>query len=172
MLDIVIAAGLLAIERASYVWIARQPDRFVRTGGYASADEAVDGVRRLFYAFKVLQLGVFTWWCLRDGGPDHWLSGRAAVVGAGLALIAVGQALNAAVFHRLGTAGMFYGAEFGLRLPRSQAFPFSWFRHPQYVGTLLSIWGLFLLARFPADDWYVLPAIETVYYAAGARLER
>jgi hypothetical protein len=26
--------------------------------------------------------------------------------------------------------------------------------------------------RFPHDDWFVLPVLETVYYVAGARLER
>jgi hypothetical protein len=45
-------------------------------------------------------------------------------------------------------------------------------RHPQYVGTVLAIWGLFLAVRFPHDDWYVLPVLETVYYAAGAYFEQ
>jgi len=54
---------------------------------------------------------------------------------------------------------------------RCQEFPFSVLSHPQYVGTLLTIWGLFLAARFPHDDWYALPILETAYYAAGAWLE-
>ena len=53
-----------------------------------------------------------------------------------------------------------------------QAFPFSWLRHPQYVGTVLTIWGLFLTVRFPHDDWYVLPVLETVYYAVEAYFEQ
>ena len=43
---------------------------------------------------------------------------------------------------------------------------------PQYVGTVLSIWGFFLVMRFPHDDWLVLPVLETIYYTLGARLER
>jgi len=26
--------------------------------------------------------------------------------------------------------------------------------------------------RFPHDDWYILPALETVYYVLGAYFER
>ena len=47
-----------------------------------------------------------------------------------------------------------------------------WFKHPQYTGALLSIWGFFLVMRFPHDDWYILPALETVYYVLGAYFER
>jgi hypothetical protein len=43
--------------------------------------------------------------------------------------------------------------------------------HPQYVGAVLTIWGVFLIVRFPHGDWLVLPALETVYYALGARFE-
>ena len=40
-----------------------------------------------------------------------------------------------------------------------------------YVGTLLTIWGGFMLVRFPHDDWYALPILETLYYLAGMWLE-
>jgi phosphatidyl-N-methylethanolamine N-methyltransferase len=36
----------------------------------------------------------------------------------------------------------------------------------------MTIWGVFLIARFPNPDWFVLPVLETAYYAIGARLER
>jgi hypothetical protein len=44
--------------------------------------------------------------------------------------------------------------------------------HPQYVGVALTIWGVFLILRFPHGDWMVPPALETAYYILGARLER
>jgi len=50
-------------------------------------------------------------------------------------------------------------------------FPFSLLSYPQYVGTMLTIWGVFLALRSPHADWYVLPAVETVYYAAATWLE-
>jgi methylene-fatty-acyl-phospholipid synthase len=93
------------------------------------------------------------------------------MAGAAL-LVIVGQALNVSVFYRLGSEGVFYGRRFGRPVSWIRAFPFSWTDHPQYVGTVLTIWGVFLFMRFPNPDWIVLPALETVYYALGARFER
>jgi len=86
--------------------------------------------------------------------------------------MAAGQALNVSVFHRLGKIGVFYGNKLGYRIPWSRKFPFSCLKHPQYVGALLTIWGFFLVMRFPYDDWYLLPVLETVYYGFGAYFER
>ena len=56
-------------------------------------------------------------------------------------------------------------------MPRCRAFPFSLLAHPQYVGTLLTIWGGFMLVRFSHEDWWALPLLETVYYLGGMWLE-
>jgi methylene-fatty-acyl-phospholipid synthase len=89
-----------------------------------------------------------------------------------MGLIVLGQVLNLSVFFRLGKLGVFYGNRFGYPVLWCRRFPFSWFKHPQYTGALLSIWGFFLVMRFPHDDWYLLPALETVYYVVGAHFER
>jgi phosphatidyl-N-methylethanolamine N-methyltransferase len=86
--------------------------------------------------------------------------------------VAVGQGLSASVFHRLGRAGVFYGSAFGYELSWHDDFPFNLTRHPQYVGAVLSIWGFFLVMRFPAPDWLALPLLETCYYAISMRFER
>jgi len=52
---------------------------------------------------------------------------------------------------------------FAPKIPWCGAFPFSIVAHPQYVGTVLTIWGVFLILRFPHGDWLVLPALETLY---------
>jgi phosphatidyl-N-methylethanolamine N-methyltransferase len=67
---------------------------------------------------------------------------------------------------------VFYGDKFGYEVCWCRKFPFSLLKHPQYVGALLSIWGFFLAMRFPHEDWYILPALETVYYSLGAYFER
>src|SRR5262249_19367313 len=100
---------------------------------------------------------------LHDGGVSLAVGG---------ALIVAGQILNFSVFHRLGKIGVFYGNKFGYEIPWCRAFPFSLLQHPQYIGTVLSIWGMFLAIRFPHDDWYLLPTLETVYYGLGAYLEQ
>src|SRR5262249_42805158 len=58
------------------------------------------------------------------------------------------------------------------RVPGAGGVPFSLFKHLQYAGTLLSIWRFFLVVRFPHDDWYLLPLLETGYYTLSAYFER
>lgn len=166
------AAALLALERASYVWIARRPRSFLAAASTiaGTAEDPTRVVERLFFGFKLLQAAVFAAWWLVHGElapPDAppW------ALGAGAFAITAGQTLNVAVFRRLGRTGVFYGDRFGHDVPWIEGFPFSVARHPQYLGTVATIWGLFAIARFPHPDWWALPALETLYYGIGARLE-
>src|SRR5262245_50913406 len=93
------------------------------------------------------------------------------VTAAAVTAIVVGQILNLTVFYRLGRVAVFFGDRLGYHVPWCRAFPFSVVDHPQYFGAVLTIWGFFLFARFPHGDWYLLPALETVYYVSGAVLE-
>ena len=175
-LDVLLASALLlALERACYVWAWRAPDAFraACAGPKGLASRPTEALRALFVGFKALQIGVFTWWCLEHGGAAAWPPDAPLwAIAIGVCLVAAGQALNAGVFYRLGSVGVFYGNRFGYDVPWCNAFPFSVTAHPQYVGTMLTIWGVFLILRFPHDDWIVLPALETAYYILGARLER
>jgi phosphatidyl-N-methylethanolamine N-methyltransferase len=168
------AAVLLSLERICYLWIWHAPDRFrsfcIRPA-VAYVGEPVDVLQFLFLGFKVLQCAIFLGWCFIHGNGTLWpLSDNQLSVG--VALIVAGQWLNVCVFYRLGKVGVFYGNKFGYKICWCREFPFSYFDHPQYVGALLSIWGFFLIMRFPHDDWYLLPALETLYYILGARCER
>jgi phosphatidyl-N-methylethanolamine N-methyltransferase len=170
---LLVAALVLGVERACYVWIARAPGSFRRwcaRPGVARLGEPVEVVRALFVAFKLLQGAVFLGWCLAfaDGWP---VPASGAVLALGGVLIAVGQILSTLVFYRLGRVGIFFGDRLGYDVPWCRAFPFSLLAHPQYVGALMTIWGFFLIIRFPHDDWILLPALETAYYVLGACLE-
>jgi hypothetical protein len=168
------AAGLLSLERICYVFVARRPERFrrlCRRPDLAWLGEPVAIVRRLHCGFKVMQLGVFGAWCLVHGGRVLPAEPDPLVLGLATAAVAIGQVLNWSVFYRLGMVGVFYGDRLGHPVPWCYGFPFSVFPHPQYVGAVLTIWGFFLGTRFPHDDWFMLPVLETVYYAVGARLE-
>lgn len=169
------AALLLSVERLCYVWVWRSPrsfERAVRATGLFSHDAGVRGLESLFMGFKLLQGAVFFWWWRAHSGwavwalPSPWW---ARVLG--LSAVALGQVLNLGVFYRLGSTGVFYGSRFGQFVPWCDRFPFSWCDHPQYVGAVLSIWGLFAVLRFPAVDWCVVPLLETVYYFCGAWVE-
>jgi methylene-fatty-acyl-phospholipid synthase len=170
-----LAAALLSVERIAYVLIWRNPSAFRRW-----SLRRVPGIRGpvellviLFAAFKMIQIAVFVGWHLTFGDGTLWPQSRdPKVIAAGALLIALGQALNVSVFKRLGRVGVFYGNKLGHDIAWCRTFPFTWFEHPQYVGTVLAIWGFFFLMRFPSPDWIVVPLLESVYYAAGARLER
>jgi phosphatidyl-N-methylethanolamine N-methyltransferase len=170
------AAALLSLERICYVYISRVPERFrrfCRRPAVASFGEPVEVLRKLFYGFKGLQFAVFFGWCYVHGHGSLSPAGSGIVpLGIGSTLIVAGQVLNVSVFYRLGKVGVFYGNKLGYDLPWSRAFPFSLLKHPQYVGSVCSIWGFFLIMRFPYDDWYLLPALETASYSLGAYFER
>ena len=165
----VAAALLLAIERVAYVWVWRYPTSFAELCRRFSAQtpEPVIVLEKLFNCFKVLQIAVFLGWCYLHPNDLMWQA-----LATGASLIVVGQVLNFSVFYRLGSVGVFYGNRFGYEIPWCTEFPFSLLDHPQYVGALLSIWGIFIGLQFPRHDWYTIPALETVYYVLGAYLER
>jgi len=171
-----LAAALLSVERIAYVLIWRNPAGFQRWSMrrvVSALGGPVELLVILFGAFKLIQIAVFLAWLLIFGGGTLWPQSRdPTVIAAGALLIGLGQSLNVSVFKRLGRVGVFYGNKFGHTVAWCRTFPFNWFEHPQYVGTVLAIWGFFFLMRFPSPDWIVLPLLETVYYTAGARLER
>jgi methylene-fatty-acyl-phospholipid synthase len=169
----VAAAILLSLERVTYALAWHRPDRFDRVTRRLGFRDPVTGLEAFFYGFKLVQGLVFAGWCAYFGALAGWPPGLATVPAvAGAALVVIGQTLNGAVFLRLGRVGVFYGNRFGHPVPWCDGFPFSLLDHPQYAGAVISIWGLFLLARFPHDDWFALPLLETAYYAIGAHLER
>jgi len=178
MTTFAVAAVLLSLERVFYVWVSRRPDSLAPAvealAAWGIAADRVDLLRWAFYAFKVLQAAVFAGWFIAFGQGQVWTPPAPAVLTAAAVLMSIGQFLNFSVFYRLGSVGVFYGVHFGYAVPWTRAFPFSfpWLKHPQYAGTVLSIWGLFLAARYPAPDWWALPLLETVYYGIGARLEK
>ena len=175
LVALAIAAVVLVAERACYVVIARRPDLFLAL--YAGFDpkrtsSAVAVVERLFFAFKGLQFGVFIAWCYVHGGRFPFPAPHGPFVMAlSWALAVAGQVLVVSTFCRLGRTGVFFGDQLGYAVPRCRTFPFSLLAHPQYVGTLLTIWGGFMLVRFPHDDWWALPLLESVYYLGGMWLE-
>jgi len=167
------SAVVLAIERVVYAIIWHRPDAFARGLDRVSPGrDPVAVVEALFTLFKLLQAAVFVGWVRAHGGSLLPASAAALPLLVGFVLVAAGQSLNLGVFLRLGRVGVFYGNRLGHIVPWRHGFPFSVIRHPQYVGTVLTIWGLFIAMRYPAPDWPALPLLETVYYLGGALVEQ
>ena len=168
------AAILLSVERITYILASLRPESFraMCRRGLGGPDEPTAVLQRLFYIFKAVQLSTFVGWCYYFArGPEEFAREGLCPVAIGAMLVIFGQVLSFGVFYRLGSPGVFYGNRFGHEIPWCRQFPFSLFDHPQYVGALASIWGFFIAVRFPYHDWYLLPALETVYYVIGAWLE-
>lgn len=167
---LLVAGALLGLERVCYVWIARAPQSFRACVARAHLGNPVKVVETLFYAFKALQLSVFVGWCYLHTGSLSPTAPAAVIAAAAVVLVAA-QALVMSAFYRLGRVAVFFGDRFGHEVPWCREFPFSALPHPQYFGAVLSIWAFFAAMRFPHPDWYLLPAVETVYYAGAAMLE-
>ena len=78
-----------------------------------------------------------------------------------VALLSTGQCLNAAIYRAIGRDGVYYGFKLGRPVPWSTAFPFnSGFRHPQYVGGMLSQLGVLVpLATTKTMEAGLLPLV-------------
>jgi phosphatidyl-N-methylethanolamine N-methyltransferase len=163
-------AVVLSIERLFYIWVSHAPSQLQRLCTRAQLDP-VAVVEGFFLLFKVMLLAVVGWWCFAFGhGSIAVQGGWPATIG--IACIIVGQSLSTSVFLALGQTGVFHGGQFGRAVPHVTTYPFSVFRHPQYLGAIVTIWGVLVILRFPHSDWWVLPALQTVYYKVGARLEQ
>ena len=148
---------------------ARPPLRFV-------GPHAVAVFSALVAAAKLLQqAGWFALVARAHGGAAAALE---AAAGAGAAtwalaaaLAACGQALNVAIYAAIGKDGVYYGFKLGRPVPWCDGFPFNLgFRHPQYVGGLLTQLGLLALASderslhaglAPLAAWWVLLYVAT-----------
>ena len=94
------------------------------------------------------------------------------------ALVAIGQTLNAAVYARLGSVGVYYGWRFGRSVPWCTGFPFlRMLPHPQYLGSSLTLAGLAMAGAVPLSvvlwwtaNYVFLAAMESVPPAAGSAL--
>ena len=101
--------------------------------------------------------------------PSQWIEelGQVTVICC-VFLFVVGQYLNYSVYSALGTNGVYYGVRFGITnfhtMPKLKfqnvIYNVTWFRHPQYIGAILSIiaaipilqvpltWGLYAVACY------------------------
>ena len=174
LIPTLVASLLLVLERVTYVVVWRYPDRFADACsryGFLRPDP-VDALQALFIVFKVIQIGVFiAWWSWFGGDFPPLPTASPTILALGAVLLVIGQVLNVGVFWRLGKSGVFYGNRLGRTVPWVSGFPFSMVPHPQYLGTLLSVWGVFLIMRHPHPDWVILPLVSTLYYLLAMRLE-
>lgn len=81
-------------------------------------------------------------------------------------LFVFGQVLNAGIFKAIGHAGVYYGFKLGHVVPWVDGFPFTVVKHPQYVGSVASVWGAAVLVYglVPSADLVLLVFYWTLLY--------
>lgn len=78
-----------------------------------------------------------------------------------LALVGYGQSLNAGIFSAIGHAGVYYGFKLGSKVPWVTGWPFDTVKHPQYVGSVLTVWGM---AALVAGQAPLAPLLQLAAY--------
>jgi protein-S-isoprenylcysteine O-methyltransferase Ste14 len=124
---------------------------------------------------KLIQYLTVAWWYIRVApvvGMADFTTLR--LLAAGL-LLAGGQILNAATYRALGKAGVYYGFKLGRTVPWCTGFPFNTpIRHPQYTGSVLTIWGA-AIAVYTPEHWqaglHVMVFAWTLFYVITSFIE-
>ena len=117
-------------------------------------------------SFKLIQLYVFATWYYMHYGASAPSTISAPQMALAALVLGFGQLLNVMVWYKIGIVGVCYGCKFGRNVPWCTDFPYSHFAHPQYLGAILTVWGMFILSWNDCSDWWVLPVVETVLYAS------
>ena len=142
---------------------------------------AVFGKLVLFW--KMMQQAALFWWASGFATPSvdgvkafvHALLASPEQLGLSLALLLAGQVLNIAIYQAIGADGVYYGFKLGRPVPWSSAFPFNaGFRHPQYVGAVVSQLGVLLTvtsAKTLDDGLAVMVAYWTLLYCITSYIE-
>ena len=97
----------------------------------------------------------------------------------GLVLFLGGQILNAGAYKAIGANGIYYGFKLGKHVPWCHDWPFGGplsVPHPQYTGSVMSIWGaLFVIcspAHYEVAHPYILAGYWTFCYVVTTIIEQ
>ncbi|KAK9824170.1 hypothetical protein WJX72_008252 [[Myrmecia] bisecta] len=143
--------------------------------------EPVLAFNLLAWLLKVVQFSAVVWWYVKNA--EVFSNGKVVIIDpwriphwswfAFGVLVAAGQALNLGIFHAIGSVGVYYGTKLGHKVPWHKGFPFNIVWHPQYVGSVLTIWGLTLLVWEQAPKGTaVISAYWTAMYVVTALQEQ
>ncbi len=83
------------------------------------------------------------------------------------------QVLNISVYNTLSTNGVYYGTKLGKKVGWVRGFPFNTVSHPQYLGAVLTVWGVAsLLWDLSPPGLLILAGYWTALYAMTAFWEQ
>lgn len=164
---------VIALPHFLYAFIWFQPKVWMKL----FPKNPVDAFATAGLVGKILQFGTVLLWfssirstgvCL-DASAISLLQFLACLV-----LVGYGQSLNVGIFQAIGHDGVYYGFKLGKKIPWVTGWPFDTVSHPQYVGSVLSIWGMLALVwgQAPAAPLLTLAAYWTCVYIVTAVQEQ
>ena len=164
---------LLSTPYAIYIIVWTQSDAFISLIKQLQLGVTpIDLFAYLVYAIKLLQLIVLTLYFFAIGFMWKFSPIRTVM---GTIIFAFGQFLNVSTYHTIGYNGVHYGCRLNREkpVPWVSGFPFNVVSHPQYVGSVLSIWGILLvvwnLRLGFAPVW--MACMWTWYYVVVSKVE-
>ncbi len=83
--------------------------------------------------------------------------------------IIVGQTLNLSVYDQLGLEGVYYGSQYK-KLPIITTFPYTVCSNPQYVGCVLTYYGILLF--YPYQEVCLITLYGILWYFATTEIEK
>ena len=86
-----------------------------------------------------------------------------------LLVIIAGQLLNMSVYHKLGLEGVYYGSRFK-KLPMVTSFPYNMVNNPQYIGCILTQYGIVLF--YPYNEMAIITTYSIMWYMATIQIEK
>lgn len=166
-------AALLSLPHLLYAYIWTQSKHFMeQVNKYQPGLDPVEAMYRLAWALKAIQFtsyGIY----LFSLGPLELGNITFIRFLLFLALFGFGQVLNAAVFKTIKKDGTYYGTRLGKKIEWVEGFPFNTVPHPQYVGSVISFWGMAFLF-YNADhhaSLFAVAVLMTVYYTITGYIE-
>mmetsp|Transcript_14196 Transcript_14196/g.36756 ORF Transcript_14196/g.36756 Transcript_14196/m.36756 type:complete len:210 (-) Transcript_14196:340-969(-) len=125
---------------------------------------AYDVLSRAAWGEQLLQM---QWGAVGTIISNDLLAQPARLVAA-IGLIGFGQLLNVSIYSAIGSVGVHYGHQLGHDVPWCTGWPFTWLSNPQYIGVVLTFWGVYLLLAptwpWMAPEWYAVPLVISFWY--------
>lgn len=166
--------ALLGPERLVYGFVYHFTPSFRKLAGMPSSGKAdLTIMHALVSSFKVVQVATVLYDLLPKTGytiPFGRMFGDSESlvrVAAGVVLVAIGQVLNVSIYQAIGSVGVHYGRELGHDVPWCEGWPFTVLSNPQYIGVVLTFWGIYMMLSPTWWDveWYAIPLVISFWYA-------
>lgn len=147
-----LAALGLSVPHWLYAFIWTKPAQYKKLSNqFAPKMHPVNSMALIAQFIKAFQILVLLVWYLTNASFFPLENHPTFLLLVSVPLLIFGQFLNASIYKAIGVDGVYYGCRLGKDVPWCTSFPFTHFKHPQYVGSGCTIAGLVCLGLTPVS---------------------